>query len=82
MVGLKKEEVYRNHPALNNEYEYSYCLNSIERNGKVLMPWVSDGHADILVNNGLSPLVPRLGSSEFEKSGGSFRCLTMIHNEL
>ena len=80
VVRLRKEDVYRHHPAIGGEYLYSYCLNSIENNGKVLMPYVSDGHGDVLTKHSLTPLVPKLGSSEFEKSGGSYRCLTMIHN--
>ena len=77
-VALPKEALYRKHPSIGNEYLYSYCLNSIEHNGKVLMSYCSDAHLDFLESHDLEQCV--LECSEFEKSGGAFRCLTMIHN--
>ncbi|TSC89204.1 MAG: hypothetical protein G01um10143_585 [Parcubacteria group bacterium Gr01-1014_3] len=77
-VALPKDAVYRKQPAIGDEYLYSYCLNSIENNGKVLMSYCSSTHRKLLESHGLQPIV--LDCSEFEKSGGAFRCLTMIHN--
>lgn len=80
---LGRRAVYRYHPAIKDEngrpeYLYSYCLNSFENNGKVLMSYCSDQHFELLQTLGLTPMV--VDSSELEKSGGSWRCSLMIHN--
>ena len=80
IIPLPEKAVMRRHPDFGNEYLYSYCLNSIEHNKKVLMPYCSDYHRKVLEKHGLKVIVPEDGSSEFERSGGSYRCLTMIHN--
>lgn len=74
-------DVMRHHPEFGGEYLYSYCLNSIENNGKVIQPYCSSVHRNRLKLGGnLEIVIPEGGSSEFERSGGSYRCLTMIHN--
>ena len=78
IVDLPEEILYRNHPDFGGEYLYSYCLNSIENNGKVLMSWCHPKHREILEDCGLQVIVCE--DSEFERSGGAHRCETMIHN--
>ncbi len=80
IVELGDEALFRNLEFLNNQCDYSYALNSIEKDGKVLLPYCSDELLELLVNRNLTPIVPELGSSEFEKSGGSYRCMMNIHN--
>lgn len=80
IVALGDEAVMREHDDFGGEYLYSYCLNSIEHDGRVLMPYCSSQHREVLERHGLRVIVPKDGSSEFERSGGSYRCLTMIHN--
>ncbi len=77
---LSSEAVMRNHPEFGGERLYSYCLNALENCGKVIQPYCSGEHQALLENHGLTVIVPEGGSSEFERSGGSYRCLTMIHN--
>jgi len=81
IFALSNDEAMRHHPAFGDEYIYSYTLNSIERNGKVIMPYCSSKLHEFLSDAGLRVIVPESGSSEFERSGGSYRCLTMIHNK-
>ena len=77
---LSNGGAFRYHPAFGGEYLYSYCLNSLESRGKVVMPYCSDEHRRLLEEHHLQPIVPEGGSSEWERSGGSYRCMTMIHN--
>ncbi|MDO8516087.1 MAG: hypothetical protein Q7S28_02450 [bacterium] len=73
-------EAMRHHPDFGGEYLYSYTLNAIEHQGTVLMPYCAPLLAEKLGRLGLCVIVPPDGSSEFERSGGSYRCLTMFHN--
>ena len=80
IVQINENEAMRKHPDFGGEYLYSYTLNAIEHNGKVLMPYCAPSLAKMLESYHLDVIVPPDGSSEFERSGGSYRCLTMFHN--
>ncbi|MDP3962928.1 MAG: hypothetical protein Q8Q39_00315 [bacterium] len=80
ILEVTESEAMRHHPDFGGEYLYSYTLNAIERNGMVLMPYCAPSFGKILEHHGLKVIVPPDGSSEFERSGGSYRCLTMFHN--
>lgn len=81
IIPLQKETLYRKHPDFAGEYLYSYALNAIERHGIAIQPYCDPIHKKLLNRHGISVVVPEDGSSEFERSGGSYRCLLMIHNE-
>ena len=80
IVPLSEATLFRKHPDFDGEYLYSYALNAVERNVKVLQPYCHEIQEKILRDHGLEVIVPEDGSSEFERSGGSYRCLMMIHN--
>lgn len=80
IIKLGNEELFREHPDFGGEYRYSYALNAIEHKGLVIQPYCHPKHREIMEKRGLKVMVPEDGSSEFERSGGSYRCLTMMHN--
>ena len=80
VVPLSEATLFRNHPDFAGEWLYSYALNAVEQKGKVLQPYCHPTQEKILRDYGLEVIVPEDGSSEFERSGGSYRCLMMIHN--
>lgn len=80
IVPLSESTLFRVHPDFAGEYLYSYALNAIEQNKKVLQPYCNPAQKEILSAYDLKVIVPKDGSSEFERSGGSYRCLMMMHN--
>jgi|GEM_PF-5393382 len=74
-----QDDLYRDHPAFGYKRIYSYCLNSIERHRKVITCYNSPRLAALLEDRHLDILETE--SSELEKSGGSWRCSMLIHNE-
>lgn len=80
IVALGEDILFRHHPDFGGEWLYSYALNAVEHRGVVLQPYCHPAHRELLESAGLRVLVPKDGSSEFERSGGSYRCLMMLHN--
>lgn len=82
ILKLGEKELFRNHLDFGGEYLYSYALNAIENKGIAIQPYCHHQHQAILDKHGIKVIVPEDGSSEFERSGGSYRCLTMIRNRI
>ncbi|MBI1975134.1 MAG: hypothetical protein HYS57_02110 [Parcubacteria group bacterium] len=77
---LQKNQLFRYHPDFGDEYRYGHSLNQIEHRGISLQPYCGQALRALLAAHKISVVVPEDGSSEFERSGGSFRCLVMLHH--
>ena len=59
--------------ALSREEALQFIANGIVANGRFITPWVTPHLAQMLAQEGLTPVV--VETSEFEKSGGSVFCM-------